>query len=198
LKSSTYASRSAQFLFAASALAFAASTYVFAGWNDVPWVLPVPGDGSIVKTPFFISTPGNFRVRISVPTRSETVESPVPPGFRPPCLMLSLDSKTDTELNAFRSAGLFVYGGLAYYESEKELHVGFGKHTVALKACAPAPRGQSFVEFQRAGEPAAMAVGGWLVRGAGWVLLALGGLATLAEVVSSHRARRGPEKPIIA
>jgi hypothetical protein len=184
---------SSQMLFATSALAFAASTYIFAPWNDVAWSLPVPVDGTTVRTPFLLATPGEFRVRLSVPTVSKSVDAPVQNWTGSPCLILRVDPEEEAtepiRLEEFRSSGLYVYGGVAYFESKKSLHLAGGNHTASLAACEAKIGSQLFAELQRSGGPTGQFVMAWLVRCAGWFFLVAGMIASAASVYLQRRRK---------
>ena len=131
----------APLLLVGSAVAFAASTYVYADWNVVPWTPPVSGDGIPIRMPFALATSGTFRVRLSVPTTSQSVDSPEPHWCGPPCLCMRTDAEEargkPVMLRTFRTAGLYVYGGLAYFESDDTVRIAAGSHTVSLRTCEP-------------------------------------------------------------
>jgi len=181
-------------LLVGSALAFAASTYVYADWNVVPWTLPVSGDGITVRAPFTLATSGTFRVRLSVPTTSESVDSPEPHWSGPPCLSMQTDAEDapgkPVMLRTFTAAGLYVYGGLAYYESEDAVRIAAGSHTVSLRTCEPGIANQFFVSLERTGEPTTQYLSALLVRGVGWLLLALGVATTALTYLRWVRAKR--------
>ena len=184
----------APLLLAGSAIAFAASTYVYADWNVVPWTLPVSGDGIPVRMPFSLATSGAFHVRLSVPTTSQSVDSPEPHWSGPPCLSMQIDadgaSGAPQMLSTFGTAGLYVYGGLAYYESADTVRISAGDHTVSLKTCEPGVANQYFVSLERAGEPTGQVVSALLVRGIGWLLLAFGVATTALTYLKEIRAKR--------
>jgi hypothetical protein len=94
------------------------------------------------------------------------------------------------KLSTFRTAGLYVYGGLAFYESEDVAQIAAGGHTVSLRTCAPGLGNQYFASLERAGEPTSRFVFAWLVRGAGWLLLALGVVATAKNHLMWVRGKR--------
>jgi hypothetical protein len=184
----------APLLLAGSALAFAASAYVYADWNLEPWTLPVSGDGITVRTPFSLATSGTFHVRLSVPTTSQSVDSQEPHWSGSPCLIMQTDAEdapgTPAMLRTFRAAGLYVYGGLAYYESEDVVRIAAGSHTVSLRTCQPGVANQFFVSLERAGEPTGQFVSALLVRGLGWLLLVVGIAATALTHLRWARAKR--------
>lgn len=177
-----------------SALAFAASTYVFSSWNYEPWVLPVASNGTSVRTPFELTTAGRFRVRITVPTGSTDVNEPVSYGYSPPCLLMQLDGENANEkpsrIDSFKTAGLYVFGGMAYYESESEIGISAGEHTVTLKACQPSDGSQVFTSLIRTGEPTGRFLLSQLVRVLGWIFLVFGVGATVIQYLISNRASR--------
>ena len=160
----------------------------------VPWTLPVSGDGTTVRMPFSLATSGAFHVRLSVPTASKNVDSPEPHWSGPPCLFMQTDAEDaqgkPAMLRTFRTAGLYIYGGLAYYESEDVVRIAAGSHTVSLRTCEPGAANQFFVSLERAGEPTGQVVSALLVRTLGWLLLAVGFATTALTYLRRARAKR--------
>jgi hypothetical protein len=92
-----------------------------------------------------------------------------------------------TEFPSFRTSGLYVYGGLTYFESENQVSLSAGEHIVALSVCKPTIDTQFFAEVYRVGEPTGQVVGGILVRSLGWLLLVLGAFAAAVGFLAKRR-----------
>ena len=174
---------------AASALLFALSVYQFGDWNWRPVEEPYPGPGFTVSANFRITNAGKYRVEVLVPVKIDKSESGMAEQPPIPCnALLSIRGPegfhAEQRISELRHAGRYYFGKTDTYVAEPVDLVTTGAYQVDISnAGAPGPlsdRG-GMLQFTRFEHPTESFLAGALVRGAGWLFLAVGLVSAIAS-----------------
>ena len=166
----------ATFCFAIAAFGFALTSYVFSDWNTRPAVLPLPGPGHAVASPFYITTSGKFRLEVEVPRPAgyrEPVSLPELPAI-PVSLRLQIGqagrSVADVHVTSLRNTGSYAFGNVDLYGAEPAVQLPRGEYDIRLTAQGqtPAPVGGAIVYFSRATHPTEAFLVAAFVRWVSW------------------------------
>jgi hypothetical protein len=178
----------AQISLCASALFFALSFYVYGDGNRRPVEEPLPGPTFEVAAPFSLTTSGQFRLEAIVPVKIDPKEIGMPEQPSIPCdLVLSLEGpggfKTEQSIYHLRHGGRYYFGMTDIYEAEPTELLTRGDYKFQLSNHGTNSTLESrgaMVRFMRIERPTESFLNAMLIRGLGWLTLAVGLLSTIA------------------